>query len=224
MTDSNHSGRRNDWLNRRTLLKGAAAAAVPVGVTGIASADDWREITFTSAGDEVFEYWLEVSGEVKRGGTYQSDDWDEVGENTVHGKTSRSRSDSYLLSGEITNLEVSGPGEVLLDGEVIEGETVEMDEQEASGDLTKVAIVRLRDPESVEGPDDYVDYVFEVTGDLEKLEPDEDRRFARDDVVERDGRMRVEGTVGTGDDRFAYSGDLVEVDIPDAVELVTTQR
>lgn len=99
------------------------------------------------------------------------------------------------------------------------------DGEETGGDgLSQEAIVAHRDPESVTGADDYVDYVFEVTGDLEELEPDEDSGVAVDEVIERDDRVRVEGTVGTGDDRFAFSGELVEVDIPSNVTLEITDR
>jgi hypothetical protein len=63
-----------------------------------------------------------------------------------------------------------------------------------------------------------------VTGDLEKLEPNEDSGNARDDVVETGGRVRVEGTVGTGDDRFAFLGDLIEIQVPSAVRLDVRDR
>lgn len=94
----------------------------------------------------------------------------------------------------------------------------------AAGDsLDEMVVVEHPNPEGVEGPDDYVDYVFEVTGDLEKLEPNEDRRHARDRVTRRGDRTRVEGSVGTGDDRFAFSGTLREVDT-DGVRITVSQR
>jgi hypothetical protein len=39
-----------------------------------------------------------------------------------------------------------------------------------------------------------------------------------------EGNVRVEGTVGEGDDRFAFSGDLVEVDVPDAAQIELSGR
>lgn len=84
--------------------------------------------------------------------------------------------------------------------------------------LPKVAIV------STPGTDEYYEYVFEVTGELEKLEPNEDRRHAVDDVIDTGDRVRVEGTVGTGDDRFAFSGDLIEVDVPPEVRIEIGSR
>lgn len=69
-----------------------------------------------------------------------------------------------------------------------------------------------------------LDYVFEVTGELEKLEPNEDTGDAVDEVAEAGDRVRVEGTVGTGDDRFAFSGELVEVEVPPEVNLEIRRR
>lgn len=84
--------------------------------------------------------------------------------------------------------------------------------------LPKEAIVSTPDT------DEYYDYVFEVTGELEKLEPNEDRRHAVDDVVDTGDGVRVEGAVGTGDDRFAFSGDLIEVDVPPEVRIEIRAR
>lgn len=103
------------------------------------------------------------------------------------------------------------------------GETNDGEGTEGDG-LSQEVVVAHQDPGSVAGPDDYVDYVFEVTGDLEELEPDEDSGVAVDEVIEQGDRVRVEGTVGTGDDRFAFSGELIEVDIPSNVTLEVTDR
>jgi len=84
--------------------------------------------------------------------------------------------------------------------------------------LPKEAIV------SSPGVDRQLDYVFEVTGDLEKLEPNEDSGNARDDVVEAGDRVRVEGTVGKGDDRFAFSGDLIDIRAPSEIHLDVRDR
>lgn len=88
----------------------------------------------------------------------------------------------------------------------------------SESDLPNEAIV------STPGTEEYYDYVFEVTGELEKLESGEDRRHAVDDVIDTGDRVRVEGTVGTDDDRFAFSGDLVEVDVPSAVRIEIRAR
>lgn len=84
--------------------------------------------------------------------------------------------------------------------------------------LPKEAVV------SAPGTEDYHDYTFEVTGELEKLEPNEDARHAVDDVIDTGDRVRVEGTVGTGDDRFAFSGELIEVDVPEEVQIEVRNR
>lgn len=298
MFDTDRETRPTNRLSRRTVLKGTVVTGL-LGVPGIASASEWHEITFTSVSDEVFEYWFEVSGEVKRGGTYQSDDGDEVGENAVRGRCAGGRSDSFLFTGERVSLEVSGPGKVLVDGEVV------MDRTEAVEDRTERAITfraadeepamyyefdvsgdveRGRDTDDgdvvsgsnvtgavgegrkdtfsftgalewlvldglgsvsidpatsdgkpaddapfeviVSSPetDDLLEYVFAVTGNLVELEPDEDSPPATDEVIDAGDRMRVDGALTTGDDRFAYSGDLVLVDVPEGVQVEIRDR
>lgn len=90
--------------------------------------------------------------------------------------------------------------------------------------LPQEVVVAHTDPESVQEAEDYVSYVFEVTGDLEELEPNEDDGAAVDEVIDRGDRVRVEGSVGTGDDRYAFSGELIEVDVPSNVTLEITDR
>ncbi|UPV75507.1 hypothetical protein M0R89_05425 [Halorussus limi] len=92
------------------------------------------------------------------------------------------------------------------------------DDQAQDGQLTKQAIV------SSPNTDQQMNYVFEVTGDLEELEPNEDGGAAVDQVSRTGDRVRVEGTVGEGDDRFAFSGDLIEVEVPSGVQIEVTQR
>lgn len=126
---------------------------------------------------------------------------------------------------ELTSDEVTRDGETLVSN------------FETSGTLTE--LLQSLPPEDVDGDDtrrlpnevivssrtdEYSDYVFEVTGDLEKLEPDEDTGRAADEVSTRGDRVRVEGTVRTGDDRFAFSGNLNEVDIPSGVTLEIEDR
>lgn len=89
---------------------------------------------------------------------------------------------------------------------------------DAEGRLPKELIV------SSPGTDELLEYTFEVTGDLIKLEPGEDSGPAVDEVTETNGRVRVEGAVSTGDDRFAFSGDLIEIDVPPQVQLEVQER
>lgn len=128
--------------------------------------------------------------------------------------------------------EVVEDGETLVTGFETSGTLAELvqvlgqragDADATAEDLPKKVVVSHPDPESVEGPDDYVDYVFEVDGDLVELEPNEDRAHAVDEVIRTDGTVRVEGSVGTGDDQFAYSGTLREIDT-DGVVLRTEER
>lgn len=118
MTGSDSETNQHNWINRRTILKGATTMGF-LGLTGITSADNWHEITFTSVNNEVFEYQLEVTGKLKRGGAHESDNGDKISTRSVHGKCASGRSDSFLMTGEIADLTLSGSGKVSLNGQVI---------------------------------------------------------------------------------------------------------
>ncbi|UPV76304.1 hypothetical protein M0R89_19260 (plasmid) [Halorussus limi] len=316
MTDSDEAGRTSGWMNRRTMLKNAAAAGlVGAGLTGTASAAEWTEMTLCASGSETFSYRVEVSGAVKRGGTYQSDSWDEVGDDYVEGAVSQKRCDSFLFQGEITSHELEGPGQLKVDGEVVaessgDGGDVGDEKREvtfcAAGDETfsyrvevtgelmrggsyqsdssdevgddyaegataggrcdsfiwtgEIADLQVDGPGTVKvdgevvedttgngdgsdggdsgdggslpkmvtisspDTDEQMNYVIEVTGDFRKLEPNEDGGAAVDLVSQAGDRVRVNGTVGKGNDKFAFSGDLIEVDIPSGVVVEVTDR
>jgi len=185
-----------------------------------------KEVTFCSAEDDTFSYRVEVTGEMMRGGTYQSDDGDEVGDDYADGAAAEGRCDSFLWTGEVEDLKVDGRGVVKVDGEIVEDTREDGDDEKdeedgddgGDGELDKEVIV------SSPGTDEQMNYVIEVTGGLKKLEPNEDGGAAVDNVSESGGRVRVEGTVGSGDDRFAFSGDLIEVDVPDAVQIEVRDR
>jgi hypothetical protein len=171
-----------------------------------------REVTFTSTSDELFRYYVEVSGKLMRGGTYESDDGDEVGENYARGRCAEGRSDSYLWTGDVVELKVGGPGKVYVDGELVE-------DTSKNGDLNKELIV------SNPGSDELREYTLRVTGDAQFLEPDEDFPPADDEIISLDGGgARIEGAVSTGDDRYAFSGDLIREDVPDGVQIEVRHR
>ena len=100
----------------------------------------------------------------------------------------------------------------------ITGGAAQVEETEAAeeGALTQLAIV------SAPNTDEFVQYAFEVTGNLEYLEPDEDS--PPDEVIDAGDRVRAEGGISTGDDRYAFSGDLVETDVPEEVEIEIRER
>jgi hypothetical protein len=177
--------------------------------------DEEREVTFCAAEDGKLSYRVEVSGEMMRGGTHQSDDGDEVGDDYADGAAAEGRCDSFRWTGEVESLKLDGHGVVKVDGKVIRDTR---DEDGGDGELDKVVVV------SSPGTDEQMNYVLEVTGGLEKLEPNEDGGAAVDNVSESGGRIRVEGTVGSGDDKFAFSGDLIEIDVPDGVQIAVRNR
>lgn len=68
--------------------------------------------------------------------------------------------------------------------------------------------------------DDLQRYKFRVTGEVKHLEPNEDSGAAVDTIQGN----TVKGMVGKGDDRFAFSGDLIKVHNPAPVQMVVESR
>lgn len=84
--------------------------------------DHENEVLFRSVTDERFEYRITVSGEIHRG------DWTDpndalVNKNTAKGWASRGGGDDFVFSGEIKDLDVNGPGKVIVNGDVIRDTT-----------------------------------------------------------------------------------------------------
>lgn len=205
-------------VSRRAILKGVATVGFAgTALTGTASANSVKKITFRAAEGESFSFQLIVTGEVQiDGGIVQGvvvEDDVQVARNVIQGSLSDGGTRSFKFTGEISVLQLTGRGKVLLNGEVIR-DTTEEDERR----LPKEVIV------SSPNTDELLNYVFEVTGDLEKLEPDEDSGRAKDEVIRTDDRVRVEGAVSTGDDRFAFSGEFIPIKKPPQVKFDIRER
>jgi outer membrane protein assembly factor BamB len=118
------------------------------------------------------------------------------------------------VTGEIADISLSGPGNVRVDGTVVR-DTTETDAREED-DRRGSKLLVVSSPNT----DELLDYTFRVTGDLEELEPDEDSRPAVEEITDLGSEgVRVEGTVGSGDDRFRFTGELVRIDVPPQVNL-----
>lgn len=177
----------DERLDRRTVLKGTAVAGFAgAGLSGSASAGGWNEITFCAVTHDVFRYHFEASGSVKRGGEFESDSFDEVGEDFASGAVSKERCDSFRFTGDVEKLRLEGPGKVLINGTVVK-DTTEPD---------------LPNTITIEAEDVAVNYKFRVSGRVEKgPEADPD-----DDVVDSNV---VRGSLGAGGtDSFRYSGAI----------------
>lgn len=190
MTDQRRDAQStDDGIDRRNVLKGATAAGfAATALTGNASAGGTHdnEITFCAAGSETFEYHVEVSGELERGGKYESDDGDEVGDDWAKGAVGDERCDSFKFSGEIETVKLDGPGKVFVNGDLLK-DTTEDD------DLPNRIVI--------EAEGDRVEYKFRVSGRVRRGE------FATS-ADEIDGNV-VKGAVdGKGRDDFWYSGAL----------------
>lgn len=189
MTDRERATESTDDgpLDRRTVLKGTAVAGLAgAGLSGSASASGWNEITFCAAGHDVFRYYFETDGRVKRGGTFESDDWDDVGHDFVSGATSKERCDSFLFTGKIEKLRLDGAGTVRINGKVVK-------------DTTKPD---LPNAITIEAGDRAADYKFRVSG---RVVPG-DEADAGDDVI--DSNVVRGGLAPGGTDNYRYSGAI----------------
>ncbi|NEU56947.1 hypothetical protein [Halorussus sp. MSC15.2] len=191
MTDEIRESEATDGMDRRTMLKGTTAAGLlGAGMAGTASADEWNRLRFEAAGDATFEYRVSVSGELKR--EANRDGYDTlVDENTAEGAVSKGRYDDWLFTGEITELKLSGPGRVLINGEVVEDTT---EDEELPNTITLEA-------------EEKVSYKFRVSGRVEK--GPKAGTLGVDTVEGNVVRGEVGGTVeGNEDpvDTYRYSG------------------
>lgn len=191
MVDPQQDSDTNDTIDRRTILKGTAIAGFTgAGLTGAASAQSWKELRFDSVSEELFSYTVSVSGELKRAPNRDGGD-ELVDENTARGRARGGNHDDWYFTGEITQLQLSGPGKVYVDGELVEDTT------DDDGNLPNTV--------TVESKGEKVNYRFRVGGDVEKA-----GEAGGTDEID-DGLVR--GTVGTSDpddeiDTYRYSGGI----------------
>lgn len=190
-TDERSEGR----LNRRSVLKGTAAAGLAgSGLAGTASAQSFDEVRFCAAGRETFSFFMEVSGELKRGGSCESDEFDEVGENFVEGAVSEGRCDCFLFNGDVEKLRLDGPGVVKINGKVVEDTT----EPDLSNTIT------------IEAGGERVDYKFRVSGQVAK--GPEAGTLGVDQILDGNVvRGEVGGTIEGNEDPvdvYRYSGSI----------------
>jgi hypothetical protein len=210
MVDTGRKPEANrDGISRRTVLKAVSMAGLAgATVTGVASAAG-STITFRAAPDATFEFQLIVSGDVKTdGGTVNgvlAENDLQVAGNVVQGRVSDGGEKNFEFTGEISVLQLGGRGKVFLNGNKIRDTTGGGDAAADDGKRFPKEVI-IDSP----GDDTLRDYVFFVRGAnarLKKLEPNEDSGPAVDDVRRLDnGDIRVDGTVGSGDDRFAFNG------------------
>lgn len=231
MTDPEQEQSEQSWMNRRSVLKSAAATGLAAtALTGSASAggdNEKKELRFDSIDHRLFSYHVKVSGSIERAPNRDGGDT-RVDHQTAEGKARGGNHDDWYMTGEIEEMKLEGPGKVLIDGEVIE-DTTKKDTHEGEKDTDKGGDDTDKGGDDTDqardvvvlspGIEEYRDYSFVVDGRAELLEPDEDGRPAVDRVVEMDGQSKVEGTVGYGDDRFRIYGPIVERNFPEGVEL-----
>lgn len=189
MTDPDGAGESTDGsIDRRSLLKGTAAAGVAgTGFAGTASAWD-NEIAFCAAGEAAFNYSVRVSGRLKPGGRFATEAGDEVGRDFANGVTSNEGCDSYVFTGKVEQLQLSGPGKVFVNGNLVR-------------DTTERKPPKLPNAITVRAQGETVDYKFRVSG---RVVPTETAR----DGDRVDGNV-VRGTVGgKSEDTYRYSGAI----------------
>lgn len=195
MTDPDAEGASTDGsIDRRSVLKGTAAAGVAgAGLAGTASADGWNEITFCSAEDATFGYFVRVSGRLKRGGEFSSDKYDEVGKDYADGAAANGGCDSYLFTGKIRKLQLEGRGKVFVNGKLVRDTTKKQ--------AKPAKQPRLPNTVTVQAQGKTVDYKFRVSGRVRKGELADDG--------DRVDKNVVRGAVGgKGRDTYHYSGAI----------------
>lgn len=124
MTDSGRNFETTDGgVNRRTILKGTAVAGLAgTALTGTASANEWKDLRFQAAGEEIFRYRVSVSGKLERAPNRDGGDT-LLDENTAEGACSKGRHDDWRFTGDITELQLDGPGMVFVDGKLVRDTT-----------------------------------------------------------------------------------------------------
>ena len=207
MTDAGKS--TDDRIDRRSVLKGTAAAGLAgAGLSGTASADGANEITFCSAGSERFSYFVRVSDELWRGGTYESDEYDALGHDFAEGACAEERCDSFRYTGKVEELTLNGPGTVFVNGDLVRDTTKDREE--------------LPNTIRIEAKGERAAYKFRVSGRVQK--GSEAGSLGVDTI---DGNV-VQGEVGGSiqgnqdpTDDYRYSGALAfdEADGPLKVTL-----
>ncbi|WP_276298863.1 hypothetical protein [Halorussus lipolyticus] len=207
MNDSQRDGEQTSEestegrIDRRSVLKGTAVAGLAgAGLAGTASAAGENEITFCAVGSETFSYEVSVTGEVMRGGTYESDSYDEIlSESSARGAVSEGRCDSWLFTGDPESLELDGPGKVFVNGELFRDTTSGGDT--GGGQLPN----RIR----IEAKGERVAYKFRVSGRVEK---GAQAGTLGVDVIDGNVvRGKVGGSIGGNPDPvddYRYSGSL----------------
>lgn len=204
MTDAHRDGESNDdaestenaesadgRIDRRSVLKGATAAGLAgAGLSGTASAQTGNEIRFCADGDETFSYFVRVSDSLSRGGTYESDEYDAVGDDFAEGAVANGRCDSFLFSGEVDDLKLDGPGQVFVDGELVRDTTNDDDDDE-----------ELPNRVRIEAKGEEVRYKFRVSGQVEKGP----KAGSGDDI---DGNTVRGGLFPDDVDDYRYSGAI----------------
>ncbi|UPV73806.1 hypothetical protein M0R89_14825 [Halorussus limi] len=193
MPDETRDAEATDGIDRRTVLRGATAAGIAgVGAVGTASAEEWKRLRFKSAGDETFRYRVSVSGELKR--EANRDGYDTlVDDNTAEGAASGGGYDDWLFTGDITELDLEGPGMVLKEGEVVEDTT---EDEKLTNTVTLEA-------------DERVSYKFRVSGRVEK--GPKAGTLGVDSIEDNVVRGKVGGSIeGNSDpvDDYRYSGSI----------------
>lgn len=207
MTNPERESETSGSVDRRTLLKGTAAAGMAGSVlTGTASAHP-NTVVFRSTGEKQFVYRFRVTGKVERGDDTEENDRF-LDDRTVEGRVGDKLTDSYSFSGEIADLRLEGSGKVVVNGNLVKDTT-----RKPSNEIT------------IRSKGGKVNYRFRVSG---RVETTRDSGAPTDKVI---SGSTVRGSVGSdvngtdSVDRFRFTGAIAfdEADGPLTVKLDLNQ-
>jgi hypothetical protein len=182
----------------KLTLSAVSSAAADAGVTVANTAEAIRNARFTLSLDSVTEGGKEVVANFETSGTLEELLAALKGEDVKKDRKDRADDEDDDVDED--------------DDDVDEDDD---EEQAATGD-------RIIEVTSATG--NQIDYSFRVTGTLEQADPEPDTGRAVDEITEVDGGFRVDGTVGSGVDRFRVSGELIEINVPENVNIETVRE
>ena len=180
--------------------------------------DEQDVITISSDGSTTYyEFEFSGDGDIEKSEQYGAtiNDYDQISGTTVTGRTTN-EPDSFAYTGEITSFSADGPVEVLINGEEVDPATLGADEEEEEDEEDEQQDERDVITISGGGSTTYYEFEFSVDGDIEKSE----QYGATINDYDQISGSTVTGRTTNEPDSFAYTGEIVQFEADDGVEVL----